>query len=451
MPLPPGPRWPRPVQTLAFAMRPLAFTRWCLARYGGPFTLRLGRDQDLVFVAEPEHVRVVLSGQDRRLRLDRYVRILEPIVGPRSLQLIEGSKHTHHRRILMAPFRRAKILEYSQDIAEIAARHVARWPAGRPMSTYDAFERISLEVILRILFGLRDPEEVAEARDKNEAVAGVHALLLMFPELQRDLGRWSPWGRFLRARDRLDALLYGHIAQRRAAVTAGEDPADVLGQLILAEDEDGPLSDEDLRDELVTLIGTGHDTTAAGLTWTLGWLIRTPAVHERLMAELDALGPEPSLEALEGAPFLDAVVKEAMRISPVLPGITREVAEPLELGGWTLPVGTQLVAASNLSHHLPQHFADPGAFEPTRFLEGKPPRDVFYPFGGGPRMCFAWAFGVSELKLVLSRVLAAYTFTAPGSNWPRARWRHITVVPADGGLLIPTARRARYVAHHASA
>ncbi|MCB9761067.1 MAG: cytochrome P450 [Alphaproteobacteria bacterium] len=454
MPLPPGPALPRAVQTFAYATRPQSFVPWCAQRYGVPYTLRLV-GQTMVIVADPEHVRMVISGQDKRLTMSRYNHIVDPIVGRLSLLVTDGQRHAHHRRMLLEPFRRAKVLSYGPDMADIAARHLSGLAPGVTVSAYEAFEKISLEVILRIVLGVRDAAQVVEARAALEPVVSVNPLILMFPALQRDLGPWSPGGRFRRDRERLDAFLFKHIATRRAAVEAGDPPTDVLGQLILAEDEDGRLSDQALRDELMTLIFTGHETTAAGLSWTLGWLVRSPEALARLVEELDALGPDVSLETLDAAPWLDAVCKEALRMSPVFPGIPREVVEPIRIGDYTLPEGTQIVATAALSHRMPGSFDAPDTFDPAHFLDRKYSREVYYPFGGGPRMCLGWAFGVSQMKLVLARALANFTFAASDGRWPNARWRHVTMVPHQGGPVRVVGRRtppaASPLEQHASA
>jgi cytochrome P450 len=282
-----------------------------------------------------------------------------------------------------------------------------------------------MEVIIRAVFGISDPERIAELQRVLPRLSSPNPLLLL---VQKDLGPRSPWGRFVRLRDHVDGLLYEEIAQRR------DDPErdtrkDILTVLLSARDETGePLTDRELRDELMTLLLAGHETTATTIGWAFERLLRTPAALERLTAEV---------EAGEAGDYLDAVIKETLRVRPVVPEVFRATTEPTELGGYLFAPGTQLAASILLIQFDPELYPpDPQAFRPERFLEGAPEPYTWIPFGGGVRRCLGAAFATLEMKVVISTILSRTRLRAPRAKSEKARFRGVTLLPTRGGEVI---------------
>jgi cytochrome P450 len=279
-----------------------------------------------------------------------------------------------------------------------------------------------MEVIIQAVFGIKDPERVALLQRLLPRLSSPNPLLLL---MQRDLGRWSPWGRFLRLRERVDTLLFEEIAARRDDPRS-EDRDDILSLLLAARDEDGrALTDRELRDELVTILLAGHETTATSLGWAFELLLRDPAALERLIDEI---------EAGDSEEYLDAVVKETLRVRPVVPEVFRSPAEPVELGGYVFPAGAQLAASILLVQLDPDVYPpDPQAFRPARFLDGAPEPYTWIPFGGGVRRCLGASFATLEMKVVISRILARTRLRAPREKHEKARFRGVTMLPSRGG------------------
>ncbi|MCB9764647.1 MAG: cytochrome P450 [Alphaproteobacteria bacterium] len=431
MNLPPGPSAPRLVQTWRHFFRVPSVYGDAWRRYGSPFTARMV-GMDMVMLTEPEQLRALFNPQEHRLRRTRYQDIQGQALGPESLLMLDGARHAHHRRLLTGPFRPDRMQRYGGRTVEIVRRHAGQWPRGRWFSAYGPLEHMAMELILYAVFGLQDPAACAEARTLLDPVVGAPPLLLFSKALQVDLGHWSPWGRFLRNRERLNAWVDGLIAERRAQLEAGERHNDILSQLLEAEEPDGhAFSDLALRCELLTLLATGHETTAVSVTWALGWVLRHPSVHQRLRDELAACDTP---EDINDLPYLDMVCKEVLRISPVLPIMGREVVEPFEIDGYTLQPGTQITALGWFIHRRPEVFPDPERFDPERFVDGaRFDRFEYLPFGTGARACVGRAFGLYQMKVTLGTLLKEINpEPAPDEPWPALRWRNVVVLPKGG-------------------
>src|SRR5919204_1894638 len=312
-------------------------------------------------------------------------------------------------------------------MAEIAAREVERWPVGRAFALRRRAQALTLEVILQAVFGIRDEATLAEHRMLAPRLGEVSNLVVLLPGLRRNLGRFSPWGRFLRLRAELDGLIYAEIARRRGDPDAAARH-DVLSLLLGARREDGsPMTDVELRDELVTTIAAGHETTATGLSWLFERLLRHPRVEQRLRASL-ADGDES---------YLEAVIKETLRVRPVVVDVVRRLTADTEIAGWMIPAGTYVVPAIALVHLRPELYPDPHEFRPERFLEGGAGGTyTWIPFGGGVRRCVGAAFAFEEMKVVTRTVLER---ARPRADRPRPegqRARHVTVVPSRGGRVV---------------
>ncbi len=399
------------------------FSRW-RERYGDLFTLRLGVLGDTVMVCDPEVAKVALTDPER-LPAGEANASIEMLVGSRSTLLLDDEEHLARRRLLLPALHGEALRAFEEDIAAITRDEAARWRRGDELRMRRVTQAITLEVIVRVIFGVRDPDRVARARELLGGFVDEGANpALFFPALQRDLGPRSPWGRFVRRRRAVDAFIEGEIAARRAEPDA-EDRDDVLSLLLRARDEEGrPLPDGDLRDELLTMLVAGHETTATGLAWAIEMLGRHPAVRERLVTELRDGRTE----------YLDAVITETLRIRPPVFDAVRRARAPVTLGGHELPAGTSVSILTTLIHRRADVYPQPDAFRPERFLDGaKPGAYAWVPFGGGVRRCLGAAFAHFEMRIVLRELL----LSAPSLELVRAEPEHVvlhavTLIPAAG-------------------
>jgi len=338
--LPPGPRFAA-LQAARFVRGPVAFLESMRRRYGDVFTVPFPFFERLVYLADPESIKQVFKGDPRVFHAgEGNAGPLGPVVGDRSVFVLDEDEHMRERKLLLPPFHGEAVGGYRELMAEIAAREVEHWPVGRPFALRGRTQPLTLEVILRAVFGIDDEEALAGYRALGAKLGEVSNLVVLLPALRRDLGRFSPWGRFLRVRNALDELIYGEIARRRADSDAASRD-DVLSLLLQARREDGsPMTDVELRDELVTTVAAGHETTATGLAWLFERLLRHPDVEERLRASL-ADGDDS---------YLDAVVKETLRVRPVVVDVVRGLTQDTEIADWRLPAGTYVVPAIALVH-----------------------------------------------------------------------------------------------------
>ncbi|MBX5469527.1 MAG: cytochrome P450 [Thermoleophilaceae bacterium] len=428
--LPPGPRTPAVLQTARFMARPIGTLDRLYERYGPVFTLTLWPLEPMVVLADPDAVREVWSRD--RLNLLPKVRnvVLEPLLGPRSLLLQEGEEHLRRRKLLLPPFHGERMRAYRATMREAAERDMERWPVGRPFPLLERTQAITLEVILRAVFGTtpgpREEELRVLLRDILNWSAGLRANVMLALAQRRELLLRTPLGRLVA---RADRLLHAEIAERRAASDL-EDRSDILSLLVMARDEDGePLSEAELRDQLMTLLAAGHETTATGLAWAFDALFRNPRVLERLREEL-ASGDEE---------YLGAVVQEALRVRPVVPEVGRLVGEPVEVCGHRLEAGTPVLASVQLIHRRADIYPDPLAFRPERFLEDKPGTYTWIPFGGGTRRCIGAAFAELEMREVI-RAIVERADLRPATDRPEPPARRaVTLAPANGTPVIVAA------------
>jgi cytochrome P450 family 135 len=440
--LPPGPRLPAVVQTALFLLAPARMLESARRRYGPVFRMNfIGFPPEaIVTTAElAEKVYAVDAGGGRAGELRR--RFLEPMVGRHSLLTLDDDPWWRHRRLLSPPLHGKAIARYRDEIAAIAAEEIAGWPLGRPFALRDRMQNITLEVILRLVFGIHDTARLARLRvllpELVEAGGSTAALMtppriwawLETSPLARRL-TFLPAARFVKVRAAVDRILYDEIAHRRATL----DPAatDVLSRLLAArDDQDRPLSDEELRDELITLLEAGHETTATGLAWAFERLLRTPEVLDRLTASLP-----------DDETYLDAVVKEALRSRPVVYDAPRLLDAPLDLGSYRLPAGWFAAPMISLIHRDPHAYPEPDEFRPERFLGDDTARaqKSWMPFGGGRRYCVGAQLALLEMKVIIHEVLARIELTAPDPAPEAPRTKHVTLVPAKHTQVVAHAR-----------
>jgi cytochrome P450 len=426
--LPPGPRLPMPVQTALWMCWPTGFPEYCRARYGEVFAVRLP-GTTLINIADPALVREVFTADADVLRAgESNATIIEPLLGPNSLLVLDGADHRRQRRLLTPPFHGARMKSYADVMRTVTEQHVAAWPRARQFPLRPAMQEITFEVILRAVFGVEQSAARAELGVLLRSLLRGTNLALM-PGLQYELGGLSPWARFLRRRDRVDAALYAEIERRRADPQLA-DRDDVLSLLLQARDEQGrPMADRELRDELLTLLLAGHETTANTLAWCFDLLLHHPAALARLADEL----------AAGETGYLDAVITETLRLRPVTPVVARLLRASIELAGYRLPAGVVLAPNAYLIHRDPDRYPDPAAFRPERFLGSAPDPANWLPFGGGIRRCLGASFATYEMRIVLPTVLQHVGLRAAQPRPARIRRATLALFVPIGGVPVTVA------------
>lgn len=432
--LPPGPSQPALIQTLRIITQPVSFLLSCADRYGDWFTLRVLGPQSppVVFVSDPEAILAIFGTLADQLELGRIADVFRPLVGNESLIMQNGDRHRQQRQILMPALQGERLFDYTPAMRAITEAAIAEWPLGQSLDLRRQMSHISLAVILQVVFGLTPGPRYRDLYHRLdhllEAITDpLYSLQFFWPALQQDWGNWSPWGRFCRHREAIDALITAEIQEGRQSQQPRQD---VLELLLAARDREGqPLSDQELRDQLMTLLLLGHETTASALTWAVFWLLRHPDCLARLQAELAAIGPND--RAIAKAPYLDAVCREALRLQPIaLIAQPRLVATPLSLGGYDFASGTILVPCVMTAHRRAETYPNPEQFQPDRFLERRFSNGEFLPFGGGQRSCIGMALSLIEMKVVLATLLRRCQLAEVSRQPVRPLRRGITFVPS---------------------
>jgi cytochrome P450 len=425
--LPPGPPWPSLMQTVGWWNRPLAFHEECRRRYGNRYTVRLLGSPAFVMLSDPEHIREIFTAPPDVLHPGEGARILEPVVGTYSVILLDEKDHLSQRRLMLPAFHGEKMQQLSDLVTEVTEREVAGWPTGSEVSLHPRLQGLTLEVILRAVFGVTPGPRLDGVREALTRILDFATRpMTLVPYLQKELGGHSRWAKFLAMRKQADAQVYGLIEERRSA---GDDEGDdVLAMLLAARHEDGsPMSARELRDELMTLLVAGHETTASSLAFGMNMLARHPHVVEELRAEDDD--------------YLTATIQEILRARPVLPNAApRLVKQRVEIGGWEYDRGVCLLANTYLVHHDPDIYPDPYTFRPERFLEEPPGTYTWIPFGGGRRRCLGASFALLEMKTVLREVLRRYDLQPGVDGAEVSRRRSITISPRFGASTVLRSR-----------
>lgn len=409
--LPPGPRLPSPLQLAWFARDPAGLFESCHRRYGPVFTMRYPGFPPEVYVATAELAEQVYrtdagGGNAGEARRD----FLEPLVGAHSVLTLDGDDWAKHRKALTPPLRARQVAGYHDEIAAIAAEKIATWPLGEPFTLRDRMQEITLEIIIRLVFGIRDAGRIGRLRallPRLIEAGGSMSVAMLPPRLREPMARlpFSPYARFLRVRAAVDAILFEEIARRRKE----PEGTDVLSRLLATG-----LGDQEVRDELITLLIAGHETTATGLAWAFERLLRLPDVLRRLP---------------DDEPYLDAVIKEVLRVRPVVYEAPRVLDAPLRLGGYEIPAGWYAGPSIPLVHHDAAVFPSPAEFRPERFLDGQQSR-AWMPFGGGRRFCVGAQLALLEMRVIIREVLRRLELTAPDPAPEARRLANVTFAPA---------------------
>lgn len=439
---------PALVQTLDLIARPLGFLEDCAQRYGDIFTTRvLGwNSPPVVFCSSPEAIAQIFSAPAGQFELGKVTHVFRPLTGDQSLIMLDGDRHQRQRRLLMPLLHGDRMRAYGQFICEITRQAIAEWPLQKPFSIRETTAEISLQIILRVVFGIQPGLRYDQLKQLltaliNSVTSPLYSSQFFFPVLQRNWGAWSPWGRFLRQQRQIDTLIHAEIQERRPRSNPSQ--SDVLSLLLSARDERGqPMSDREVGDQLMTLLLLGHETTASALAWAFYWIHHYPHVLQLVQQELDASDRDLDPTHLAQLPYLTAVCKESLRIYPIaLISQPRLVRQTMQIDGYQLPAGAILVPCIYLAHRRPQTYPEPDRFNPDRFLRQAFSPYEFLPFGGGSRSCIGGTFSLYEMKLVLGTLLSHYHLTPANRGAVRPVRRGITIVPSSNFRLRAIALR----------
>lgn len=442
MKLPAGPQTPFWWQTLHLIAQPTKFLDTCAQRYGDTFTLRvLGLNSPpVVFFSHPQAIQEIFSLPAKQLDFGKATHVFQPLMGEKSVILQQGRSHQRQRQLLLPPFHGDRLKAYGQLICQITEKVTAQWTVGTSISIQQFMSDITLQIILQVVFGINPGLRYQQLQELlssllEDVTTPLYSSLFFFPPLQQDLGAWSPWGHFLRRRKRIDNLIYTEIAQRRLVT---DERSDILTMLMSARDEDGrQMTDVELRDQLVSLLLLGYETTAAALAWAFYLIHSTESVLTKLMQELEPLEGELNPEVVTQLPYLSAVCQETLRIYPIgLICVPRMVKEPLQVGDYEFDIGTVLVPCIYLAHRREALYIEPEQFKPERFLQCNFSPYEYLPFGGGSRGCIGTAFSMYEMKLVLATILSRFRLSFASRNSVQPVRRGITIVPAKTNYLV---------------
>jgi cytochrome P450 len=423
MALPPGPRTPAVVNTVRFAQRPLSALREWHRRFGDVFTVRMLGFGVGVYVVDPEAIRELFTGDQSDLKAGEANSFMEPMLGPHSVLVLDGPEHLRQRKLLLPPFQGSRVAAFREIIRDVAEREIAGWRPGAELVLRERMRALTFEVICRAVFGVTRRDRVERLRERLVAVVDSSPLFMISRAARADLGPLSPGGRFARRLRAADALLEEEIERRRAEPDL-EQRSDVLSLLLTARDERGEgMTNAELRDELFTMLAAGHETTATGLAFAFELLLRTPRVLARLREELDR-GEDDS--------YLDAVVKETLRLRPVLDAAERTLTVPREVAGWELPAGVKVYPGIVLVHMREDLYPRPREFRPERFLEEAAESYSWLPFGGGIRRCIGAALAQVEMAEVLRVAVPAVQLRPLRERPDPVVLRGITLAPRYG-------------------
>ena len=444
--LPPGSKLPRLIQQLHWISNPISYMETYAKQYGDIFSTSVGLGKEpLIYVSNPQGLQKVLT--DEAFYAPGYVNdILTPLTGNNSIFMLDRDRHKRERKLLMPSFHGDRMRDYGQLMVDITQQITSKLAMNQPFSARDTMQEISLAVILKAVFGVYEGERYDQLKSfvttmleiGKSPLSSAH---LFFPILQQDLGAWSPWGHFLKQRQQLDELVFTEIEERRQY--PDQSRTDILHLMMAARDEEGnPMTDQELRDELLALVFAGHETTATVMAWALYWIHKQPEVYEKLMHELNHLPPNPDPITIFRLPYLTAVCQETLRIYPVaMLTFPRMTKQPTELMGYQLREKTVIVGCIYLIHQREDLYPQPNLFKPERFLERKFSPYEFIAFGAGSRQCLGMALAQYELKLVLATLLRNYEFKLVEKQPVKPGRRGVTLSPVGGVKMMMTGKR----------
>ena len=436
-------------QLINWIADPLGFQDRCCQRYGDIFSLQLGGLSSVVVVGNPQAIQEIFN-QDAKFDVGRANALAEPLIGQNSLMLMDGDRHRRERKLLMPPFHGERLQTYASQICVITDQVASRWQIGQPFVARTAMQVISLEIILQIVFGLSEGERYQQLKLLltdwiNMIDSPLRSSMLFFRFLQQDWGNCSPWGQMNQRKRQVHDLLQAEIEERRTIVAS--DRTDVLSLMMAARDEDGQaMTDAELRDERLTILFAGHETTATTSAWSLYQVHQQPEIREKLLRELDSLreqlGDKVSPLEIAQLPYLTAVCQETLRMYPVLPIIFPRIAKvPVTIGGYQFEANTTLAPTVYLVHYREDLYPQAHQFQPERFLEHQYSPAEYFPFGGGSRRCLGYALAQLEMKLILATILSKYQLALAEDKPVKPQRRGFTLAPAGGVRMVMTGRR----------
>jgi cytochrome P450 len=421
--LPPGPRVPGALQLVATWKRPAASLERLRQRYGKRITVQLPFQPPFVILSDPDEIKELFTAPPDVLHPGEGARVLEPLIGRNSVILLDEDAHLEQRKLLLPAFHGEKMARLTGLMEELAERELDRWPTGEEVALHPGLQRLTLEIILRAVFGLEQGPRLNDLRDLlTDVLVFSENPLSVLPAAQRLAGWFGPLKRFRDRSARADAQIFELIEERRAAGAEGDD---ILDMLLQARHDDGsPMSAQELRDELMTALVAGHETTASQLAWAFEQLVREPRIVERLARDDDD-------------EYLTATIYEILRLRPVLPNAEPRLSKrPVTIGGFEYPAGVALLASAFLVHHDPAVYPEPYAFRPERFLGQAPGTYTWIPFGGGRRRCLGASFALQEMKIVIRAALRRFELTPAGDRREQTGRRSITFSPTGGASVI---------------
>ncbi|OKH31955.1 cytochrome P450 [[Phormidium ambiguum] IAM M-71] len=411
MKLPDGPQTPVWLETLQFVLRPIEYLEARQKRYGDAFTIGRNTDSPVVYLSHPQAIEEIFTANPNLFEVGHAQKpVVQPLFGERSLALLDGEPHQRYRRLLMPPFHGERMKAYGQIICDITRQVINEWTIGKSFSVRSAMEEISLRAILQTVFGLYKGQRYDLLRQQlilylNAIGSATTASFLFFPMLRQDLGSISPWGKFIRLKQSIDRLLTSEIQERQQSIDS--ERTDVLSLLLNAKDEAGqPMTDVELRSQLLTLLVAGYETTATALTWALYWIHYLPEVKSKLYSEMNTITSDTNPSEIAKLPYLSAVCTETLRLYPVILATpNRKLNSSFHLMEYQFKPGNILIPCIYLTHQREDLYPEPKRFKPERFLEGQFSPYEYLPFGGGNRSCIGMAFAMFEMKLVLATIL----------------------------------------------
>ncbi|NJM23951.1 MAG: cytochrome P450 [Richelia sp. SM1_7_0] len=433
-------------QLINWIANPIEFQEKCSQKYGDIFTITLRRLRPYVIIGNPQAIQEIFSHDALLFDTGRANALAEPVVGQNSLMLMDGERHRRERKLLMPSFHGERLQTYAKQICLITEIVASQWQIGQTFVTRTAMQNISLEVIVQIVFGLSEGERYQQLKPLladwlNTTDSPLRSSILFFPFLQQDWGAWTPWGQMKRRKQQIHDLLQAEIESRKTKGFEGH--TDILSLMMAARDDSGQaMSDEELRDELLTILFAGHETTATSLAWAFYQLHQHPNVQEKLLQELDSLGENPSPMEIAKLPYLVAVCQETLRMYPVIPVLFPRIAKSaIKIAGYEFDAETTFVPSIYLVHYREDLYPNARQFQPERFLSHQYSPFEYFPFGGGNRRCLGYALAQLEMKLVLAIVLSKYKLAIAENKPVKMQRRGFTLAPIGGVRMMMTGKR----------
>jgi cytochrome P450 len=455
--LPPGPRIPSAIQLFWWLSRPISFFDHCTQRYGNCFTASFPGLPPSIFISDPDMIREIFQGDPMELYSGKSnATWMEPLVGSHSILVLDGEKHRRARKLMSPPFKSDRMQVYANEMREVVDDAMDRWSLGTPFPVHAEMQRITLHIIVRSVFGIDKAaqfdrltkllSQLLGQSTKSTLYSALAVLLrkqLKEPETRKKIEAFMPKDSFFGIKREVDELIYSEIAQRRRST---EKRTDMLSLLMEARDENGEaMTDEELHNEMLSLLVAGHETTANTLAWAFHHVLSHPEAQEKIKAELAQVVGEAPLakEHLNRLEYLDACIRETQRITPVVPAVVRELQQPMKIGTWEFPAGTRVTPCIYMTHHRGDLWPESQRFRPERFFEKNQSVYEYFPFGGGARRCLGMGFATYEMRIVLAQVFSRLSLRAAPDVTVRLENRGMLYAPSNGMPIIVDSRTAR--------